>query len=77
MDKIPHPARAARIILAKVGIIGCTVGAWISYHKGPDFMGYYLMFIFLAATAFLVLINDVSKGDKDDDDQTPTYRLRH
>ena len=73
------PQRLARIIIGKIGIIGCTVGAYLSYKAGPDYFGYYILFTILAATALLVVINDVSKGDDpdDDDDPKPNLRFRH
>ncbi len=70
------PQRMARIIIGKIGIIGCTVGAYLSYKAGPDYMGYFIMFTFLATLALLVVVVDVSKGDNDDDPK-PDLRFRH
>lgn len=72
------PARLARIVIGKIGIIGCTVGAYLSYKAGPDYFGYFLMFTFLATLALLVVVVDVSKGDNNDDDEPrPNLRFRH
>jgi uncharacterized membrane protein YfcA len=73
------PKRMARLLLGKMGIIGCTVGAYLSYKAGPDHFGYFLMFTFLAILALLVVIVDVSKGDNsnDDDEPRPNLRFRH
>ena len=71
------PKRLARIVIGKIGIIGCTVGAYLSYKAGPDMFGYFLFFTFLAVTSLLVVVHDVSKGDDDDDDQMPTLRPRY
>jgi uncharacterized membrane protein YfcA len=73
------PERLARIVIGKIGIIGCTVGAYLSYKAGPDYLGYFLMFTFLAILALLIVIVDVSKGDgpNDDDKPKPNLRFRH
>ena len=77
MAKHPDPKRLARIVVAKLGIIGCSVGAWMAYHGGEDYTGHYIAFVMLAMLAFIVLVNDVNAGDNNDDDDKPNLRLRH
>lgn len=72
------PERMARIILGKVGFIGCTIGAYLAYKQGDE-AGYFLMFAILAAIALVVTVIEIDKGDDpdDDDDPKPNLRFRH
>jgi len=70
------PARMARILIGKLGIIGCSVGAYLSY-KDPNNLGYFMMFVFLTALALLITVAEICKGDDDDDDPKPDLRFRH
>ena len=70
------PVRMARIIIGKLGIIGCSVGAYLAYKQGDE-VGYFLMFVILAAIALVVTVVEIDKGDDDDDDPRPDLRFRH
>ena len=71
------PERMARIIVAKLGIVGCTVGAWVSYNG--EFNAQVLSFTALALCALILLVSEVMNGDDDDNDDSrpPDLRFRH
>lgn len=70
------PKRMARIIVGKLGIIGCSVGAYLAYKQGDE-AGYFLMFVILAAIALVVTVAEIDRGDDDDDEPEPDLRFRH
>ena len=71
------PERMARIILGKLGIIGCSIGAYLAYAQGDE-AGYFLIFVTLAAISLVITVAEIDKGDNDDDDEPkPNLRFRH